>query len=240
MQAQDVIANALRWLGVLAVGETASSQELSDGLVVLNELVASLSAEEIYLYTRAVDALTATATTGSYTWGTGGAINSTRPLRLVKADCSFGGTTVPVDIIGFAAWSNIPERAVQGNVVQRAFLDNAYPLATLNLWPVPKTTSTTLSLYSLKALTAFAATTDTFDFPPGYERAIRLNLALDLAPEYGIALTATHVSLAEQAKRALRSLNKQNFAGLDGADSGLVSTNDAPPPAPAPGPQGAA
>ena len=45
--ASDLISNSLRWIGALAVGEIASTAELSDGLLVLNELIASLSAEQV-------------------------------------------------------------------------------------------------------------------------------------------------------------------------------------------------
>jgi hypothetical protein len=54
----------------------------------------------------------------------------------------------------------------------------------LHLNPVPSAADT-LVLYTWQQLSRFAATSDTFDLPPGYARAIRYNLALELAPEYG-------------------------------------------------------
>src|SRR5205085_8249294 len=109
-----------------------------------------------------------------------------------------------------------------GNVIQKLYLDNAYPLATASLWPKPTSSSTSLELVSLKEISAFAALTDTVSFPPGYERALRFALALDLAPEYGRPITPELIGLAAQAKQSIVSLNKLNYAGLDGADTGAA------------------
>lgn len=224
-QAQDIINAAMRFIGALATGETGSTNELNDGMMYLNEVIASLSAEGVYLYSRVLDTLTAAATTQSYTWGSGGNLNTTRPLRLLSVDANYQGSTIPVEILSAAGWAAIPEKSVQGNLIQKCYLDNAYPLSTLYLWPVPKTTSTSIDLYSLKALTGFVNLTDTFDFPPGYERAIKLMLAVDMAGEFGRPITPEMLQLAEGAKAALRAINQQNFAGLALGESPQVSAN---------------
>jgi hypothetical protein len=219
--ASDLISNSLRFLGALAVGETASSAELSDGLLVLNELIASFSAEQATLYTRTSETVALT-TAQTYTWGAGGTWTTARPLRLLAAESIYQGVYRPVDIISYAEWQGIPERAVTGNVVQKLYLDNAYPLATASLWPKPTSSSTSLELVSLKALAGFTNLTDSVDFPPGYERALRFALALDLAPEYGRPITPELVGLATQAKASIVALNKANYAGLDGTDTGAA------------------
>jgi hypothetical protein len=222
IQAQDLISNALRFLGALAVGETASSAELSDGLLVLNELLASWSAEGAPLYTRTSETVALT-TAQTYTWGAGGTWNTTRPLRLLSAASIYQGVYRPLDLISYAEWQGIPERAIAGNVVQKLYLDNAYPLAAASLWPKPASSSTSLELVSLKELTGFTNLTDTVSFPPGYERALRFGLALDLAPEYGRPITPELIALATQAKASLVALNKANFAGADGVESGAAA-----------------
>jgi len=229
IQAQDLISNALRFLGALAVGETASNQELTDGMLVLNELIASWSSEMAPLYTRVSETMALT-TAQTYTWGSGGTWSTARPLRLLSAESIYQGVYRPVDLISYAEWQGIPERSVSGNVVQKIYLDNAYPLATASLWPKPASSSTSLELVSLKALSGFVNLTDNVDFPPGYERALRFGLALDLAPEYGQPMTPELMALAAQAKQSIVSLNHLNYAGLDGTDTGAPA-----PPAPGQG-----
>jgi hypothetical protein len=224
LQAQDLISNALRWINALAVGETASSTELSDGLIVLNELVASWSAEQLTLHTRITETVALT-TAQSYTWGTGSTWNTARPLRLLAATSIYQGVSRPVDIISYAEWEGLPERAVSGNVVQKLYLDNAYPAATAYLWPKPTSASTSLELVSMKPLTGFTALTDSVDFAPGYERALRFALAVDLAPEYGHPITSEMLKLADDAKTAILRLNVMNYAGLDGIDTGSAAPN---------------
>jgi hypothetical protein len=217
--ASDLISNAMRWIGALAVGETASTQELADGLIVVNELIASWSAEQLSLYTR-VSETVALTTAQTYTWGSGANWNTARPLRLLSAASIYQATYRPVDIISYAEWQGIPERAVSGNVIQKLYLDNAYPTATASLWPKPTSSSTSLELVSLKVITGFTATSDTVDFPPGYERALKFALGADLAAEYGRTLTAGQEALAAQSKQAIVALNIMNYKGVDGLDTG--------------------
>jgi hypothetical protein len=240
--AQDIINGALRFISAIAAGETPATAESTDALLSLNEVIASLSAEEVYLYSRVTDTLALTINDNSYLWGTGagaGNLATARPLRLLEASCTANNVSLPVDIVSVAEYNAISDFTATSNYVSKLYLDNAYPTANMNVWPKPAATST-LTLYSLKPLTGFAALTDTFDFPPGYERAIKLQLAVDLAPEYGRPITPEMFQLAMQAKAALRALNKQNALGLDLQQSPLASANDAQAPSGAANaPQGA-
>jgi hypothetical protein len=86
--------------------------------------------------------------------------------------------------------------------------DGGYPLLTVYLWPAP-VTSATLEVHSYKPLTSIATVGTTVALPPEYERALKMLLALDLAPEYEVKLTQIPelVANAQQAKQALVGLN---------------------------------
>jgi hypothetical protein len=73
------------------------------------------------------------------------------------------------------------------------------------LWPAPPAGST-LDVFSLKPLTAFNSLSDTINLPPGYEQALRFNLAGVLAPEYGSALPPEYVAAATEAKAAVAAM----------------------------------
>lgn len=50
----------------------------------------------------------------------------------------------------------------------------------------------------------FAATTDEVDLPPGYARALRYNLAVELADDYGVAVPPTVGGNAADSKTILK------------------------------------
>jgi hypothetical protein len=55
----------------------------------------------------------------------------------------------------------------------------------------------------------------TADFPPGYLKAIRYNLAVDLAPEYGRSPDPSVMQIAGASLAALRALNESNELGTE-------------------------
>jgi len=64
-----------------------------------------------------------------------------------------------------------------------------------------------LAMISAKPITDLPALTAEVSFPPGYDRAIRLGLALELAPEYGKDVTAVMAAQYAQARKVLKRIN---------------------------------
>ena len=62
-------------------------------------------------------------------------------------------------------------------------------------------------LYLPTPLTEFADLSTAYTFPPGYERAIRSNLAVELAPFYGIPVSP---DLRNQASSAMLRIKRAN------------------------------
>lgn len=84
-------------------------------------------------------------------------------------------------------------------------MDSAYPNANLYLWPVPDV-AYTLRLTSQKPFSRFVNLTDAVSFPPGYSRAIRYNLALELA-QYSAALPPAVADIARESLMLLKIAN---------------------------------
>jgi hypothetical protein len=86
MIARDILTRALRIAQVFAQGDDITgTDEETDALSVLNSLLASWSAERLLVPHLETDSLTLTASDGEYTIGSGGDINTTRPLRIEHA-----------------------------------------------------------------------------------------------------------------------------------------------------------
>jgi hypothetical protein len=76
----------------------------------------------------------------------------------------------------------------------------------LTVYPVP-TIAMTLNLWSWKPLSSFAAVTDVVSLPPGYEKAIAYNLAIELAPENEVPVPATVERGAITSKKLIKRTN---------------------------------
>jgi hypothetical protein len=172
-----------------------------------------------------------------YTLGKGGNLNAPRPVSIKNAVAiTAQGLSLPMELVSSEDWAAIVEKTVSGTVPRKVYCDFAYPLANVYIWPVPSG-SPQLSLYTWHQFDQFAALTDTFDLPPGYERAIRFNLAIEMAPEYGRPASAELAAKAQEALQSLRMLNRPPVEGVAAERLALAGVTQQlagqPPQAPA-------
>ncbi len=190
----------MKKIGVLTKSETPDADEAADGLVSLNALLSSWSNESLLVYSRVTESFTLSGGTGSYTIGTGQTLSTTRPVKIIEAHTSDGSTDTHMDIISDEVYNTIPVKTSQG-IPEFLNFSNAYPAATIRLYPVPGA-AYTLTLVSEKPLVTLALT-DTLSLPAGWERALTYNLALEMAPEYGVQADPLIVATAREAKGAI-------------------------------------
>lgn len=206
MTVSDLINKSLTAIGVLAAGETPATEERDDAFVVLNNLIASWSSQGLPVY--GISRGTATLTgAGSYTIGTGQAINIARPVKLESASVlTVAGIRNPVRIIPVEEWTGVKDSTATGLLAEVLYYDGGFP--TGNVYLAPKPSAGTLELFYLAPLAAFSSVSDVISLPPGYERALRLALAVELAPEYGRPVTPELQALSEDAKTSIFGLNR--------------------------------
>lgn len=182
--AGDVISRALQLNGTHGPGKSTSDDDYAAGLAALNSMVDSWRNDKLMCWAERVEALTLSAGVSTYTIGPGGTLNTDRPVEIDGAYIVQGTTSYPIlrqlseqeyAAIGLkGATSSWPE----------AFLFRAdYPLATIIVYPVP-TMTTTMNLITRKPFTGFTAITDTVSLPPGWQKALEFNLAVDIAPTW--------------------------------------------------------
>ena len=96
-------------------------------------------------------------------------------------------------------WQQTPLKDTSGTPTE-VYVEAGWPYTTLRCWPVPDDSTVDLVLYlSLAEESWFATLTADADLPRGYADAIRYNLAVRLAPEFGRPLDPTVLLLAEQS-----------------------------------------
>jgi hypothetical protein len=82
-----------------------------------------------------------------------------------------------------------------------------YPLGTLKFYQNPSQAGE-LHLFTDNILQSFTDLTEQVSMPQGYSRAIKRNLARELAPEYGAIWTPQMEKLAKEAFDYVKALNK--------------------------------
>lgn len=220
----DIVNDILALLTMLSPGDDPSPEDQAVVLRFLNSLLENWNTQglDIFSYTNFTNALT--ANTGSYSIGSGGTFNTPRPAKIAAANVIFAGVISPLKIVGVKEWAQRDEPAMQAQKSKLLYYDNGFPNGNLHLWPVPScAVSTTLDLYYWEPLGDSFALSDTFNFPPGYQKAITYNTAVDCQDIFGKQLSQSSLSIAASSKQEIQGLNLSN-------DFGMELPPQAPPP----------
>ncbi len=216
MTVADLIRMAFRTIGILAAEEAPSAAEQSDAFNALNDMLDSWALEHLVLFATRRSSHVLTPGLNPHTIGTGGTFSTTRPIRVDRASILSAGVERPLALLSDGEWQATPAKAAAG-FPAALWADTAYPLMGLNLNPVPNAADT-LVLYTWQQLGRFTATSDSFDLPPGYARALRSNLAMELAPDFGVSVSQELAKIAGESKAALKSQNmKPSYLRCDPA-----------------------
>jgi hypothetical protein len=214
MTANDIIAAAMRRLGALTQGETPTAAESADALATLNDMLEAWSIDRLTVFTLASAQYTLTGGKQTYTIGIDPAgvltadFNAVRPARVSDARLIVSGMRYGLEIVEDKRWA---ERPLQSFIAipSKLYVDGGYPLQTLALDPAPSD-AYTLELWSWQALQQFANLAAKYYFPPAYARALKHNLAVELAPSFDREPSPTLVRLAAESKAAVENLNLES------------------------------
>lgn len=219
----------MRLLGVLPSGSNPTVSETADCLIALNGLLEAFRLDKLLVYSVDDQSLAMVAGTSSYTIGSGGTLDTTRPVKLDNAYMRNGTTDYPVTILTSAQWDAIEDKTTTGSIVEYAYYDADYPLGTLKVWPVPTSTDS-LYLSFWTPLTALTSADVSVSLPPAYERMLAFSLAIEIAPEFGTAASPDIIGIAKSTRAAIRVINMKpiianvNFGGMFGGNSQNILT----------------
>jgi hypothetical protein len=220
----SILYTAMRLAGILgAAGRGNSATELADGLLALQALIDSWATERLTIYAIAPATYNLTADQASYTIGTGGDFNTTRPIRIEAAGYIESDSETPLDVLTPATWAAIRDKTAPG-APSAIYTDMAVPLATINLYPVPAVSGAQLALYTWTPLSQPASTGDSLTLPTGYLRALHYGLAIELAARFPERANLTPIVI-EQAREAKAAIKRLNLAPVEmSIDSALLGT----------------
>ena len=212
--ARDIIDAAHREIGVLAQeGQSLSGAQASQALTRLNRFLDRLATERLAIYTvTRTSGLTITASTASYTVGSGATWSLTRPVfveRIGYVDTSTDpDTEEPLHRFTEQEWANVSQKARTSTRPDSYYYNPTFPNATVDLYPVPTSTTLEAVIYHWEAVSQFAALTTTVSLPPAWEEMLVTNLAVLLCPSYE---RQPHPVLLDTARKSLGTLKRSNI-----------------------------
>lgn len=211
MTARTLIQRSLQLIGAVASGETPTADESNDALLTLNSLLESFHTQDrtLYTVTRVTSAIVASQ--ASYTIGVSGNINRARPTGLTQAAILMTSATpdveVPIQVLTQQEWERIAVKDLTSALPTAIYYNPTYPLGVLYPYPIGTDITVSLVLYVKEPVTTLATLDTALAYPPGYERMLRLKLAVELAVEYGRAPQPLLVQAASDAWSAIQRAN---------------------------------
>ncbi len=207
--AGDQITGALRLLGILAEGETASAATAQDALSALNQMLDSWSTERLAVYNTIDQVITWPASTAVQTLGPTGSIVGLRPVNV--DDSSYfrdpsTGISYGIKLINQQQYDGIAVKTVTSTYPQVMWVNMEYPDIRMTVYPVP-TRTLEFHIVSVQELSQPATLSTELAFPPGYLRAFKYNLACEIAPEFGVEPAPQIIRIAMASKRNLKRIN---------------------------------
>jgi hypothetical protein len=196
---------------VLAEGETPSAATSQDALMALNQMIESWNTERLAVFSTQDQVFLWPAGVGNQTrtLGPTGNFVGLRPILIDDAtyfrdpgtNVSFG-----VKLINQQQYNGIAVKTVTSTYPQVMFVNNTFPDVTMTIYPVP-TRQLEWHFVSVEELSNPATLATSLFFPPGYLRAFAYNLAMEIAPEFGVEPSPQVQRIAMTAKRNLKRIN---------------------------------
>jgi hypothetical protein len=210
---RSILTRAVRLLGAVSQGTPLAAGDAADALVALNSMLAAWNISNLNVFTRNIDTYTLVAGKQIYTLGPSGDIAvapQTRPngvdRALLRVTTVIPNLELPIEILQDDEWAAIPIKDVSSAIPTRLFMTGDFPNSAIYLWPKPSVANQ-LVLWTWDQLDAVADVNTDLSLPPGYERAIIYNLALELSAEYGVVPSPVVAQIAVDSLAQIKRIN---------------------------------
>lgn len=222
MTSLDFIKSAMRLCGALASGEDPEAEEANDALMVANQMLDSWTVNRLLVW--AVQRYGPfNLVSGQQAYYLGPAppnvtyqLMSTRPVKverigIINLANPLQPLELPLDYLTTDKYADIPVKNIQGALPTRVYDDQGFPYRTLYFWVVPNIQVQT-AIYAWVPISQFPDLNTDVEFPPAYAKAIRYNLAVDLAPELmGQDAPPSVMAQAISSKAEIENMNAPSY-----------------------------
>lgn len=207
------INQALKKIGVIGIGETATAEDFSDAFNELQNMLFQWQQQRWLVY-NLIDVTFTANGAESFTMGAGGDVNILRPDNIESAyfvQQNQGGQPVsyPLEILNSREdYNNIVLKSLS-TWPQYLFFDSAFPLANVFITPIPPAGQFTIHMSIKTPLPDPSNQTGEMSTPPEYNQAIIYNLACLIATSYGLEVAPDVRLVANRSLSVIRNANAQ-------------------------------
>lgn len=228
---KKLIENSLREIRVLAEGEQATADMIEDAKQVLVDLLNGWSVDGLKVPYYQLETWNLVDGQSAYYWGVTYDFNSQAPVTpndLIAVSWVFAGLQKPLRSVSVRQILEVPFISTISNPNAYYFDLQSIPVLRLDCIPYGPGQLITAAH---KPLDADFELTDEIEFPSSYSRALRTNLAIDLAPGYGKEVGPTLANIANKARKAIEKVNVQPIPEMrsDVPGAGAAWRSDAAP-----------
>ena len=193
--AGDIINGSLRLIGVLAEGETPSSETAQDALNALNQMIESWNTERLAVFATQDQVVSWPPGARFQTFGPTGNIVGNRPVLIDDATYfrdPASGISYGLKLINQQQYNGIAVKTVTSTYPQVLWVNMTYPDIEMYVYPVPT-----------KVLEFHIVSVQELNQPAN----LATNLACELAPEFGVEPSRQVSRIAMTSKRNLKRIN---------------------------------
>ena len=212
---RQLIGSCHRLLGLADSGNVLPEAVYQDNLDDLNTMLDGWSIERLSIYNTIDQVVVWPASTASGTLGPSGTLalvsggDAVRPVLVDDAtyfvDASTG-ISYGIKLINQQQYDGIAVKTVTSTYPQVMWVNMSFPDISMTVYPVP-TKALQFHVISVEVLSQVASLSTDLSLPPGYERALKYNLACEIATTLNVDPPRQVMRIADVSKRALKRIN---------------------------------
>lgn len=215
MTVLELLTASMHRLGYLEATETPSSADVAAVKQAANDWIDQMALDGLLVYRIAREVFNLQANVASYTIGTGGTFNTTRPVEIDRCGVIPDPTaSIPQEIplgspLTVQQYASVPAKSVTAQYPTAVYYDPAMSsgLGTIYVLPVPTSSTPDLVLYLPTQVAELGANGTSLEFPPGYRRMLITNIAVEAASILGVAPSLELERAAADSKAAVQRSN---------------------------------
>lgn len=207
--ALQLITSAMRLLGAVASGESPTTDEQNDALLVLNDLLDSSNNKGLTVFANSNSSFNLVGGQQTYTIGPAAAnFTADRPVSIEYAYVTYNTLDFPLKLLNQQQWSAITLKTFQSPIPNSLYYVGEYPLGKINIWPIPSA-NMPITLSINMQFAPLASVSSNIAYPPGYAKWLRYQLACELASEFKLSVPDEVKRVAMDELGDIQAANRQ-------------------------------
>lgn len=202
--ARELIRQSLKTLAILGDGENPSAGEANDGLMLLNEIVDKWNTEN--LMTASFNKIEIPLVFGQSRYEISGMpISGIDSVYMQTSNISSH-----IRKLTKTEYENISNKTETNGNCNAIYYNASYPIAELYVHPCGSGSSSKIVMAVQSVFDIFPDLDTEINLQSGYIMALRLNLAVNIAPYFSVAASQTVMEQAVGAKSFIKDNNNKN------------------------------